>query len=99
MMIEESDFQIIPQKNSRCAFDLKFLDKEVFKIYAYGIPIKEIIQRIALNRIHTKYLENTLNTGQFLIEFRTELKKLDYIIDKYFIFKNNKFWLLPEYIN
>ena len=64
MIIEESDFRLIPVKESGLLFDLELLkvinkgkenERTEFKNIAYGITIESALKYIANARINAKY--------------------------------------------
>lgn len=83
MIIEESDFRLIPVKDSGDKFDLELLrvinkgkdtERREFKNVAYGITIESAMRYIANARI----LENNSDT----LDLKTYLKKYKEIIDE-----------------
>lgn len=82
MIIEESDFRLIPVKDSGDRFDLELLkvvnkgketERQEFKNVAYGVTIESAIKYIANARVSTNNPES--------IDLKTYLKEYKKIID------------------
>lgn len=83
MIIEESDFRLIPVRDSGNKFDLELLrvinkgketERREFKNVAYGVTFESAIRYIINNRI----LENNSDN----IDLKTYLKEYKEIIDE-----------------
>lgn len=82
MIIEESDFRLIPVKDSGDRFDLELLkvvnkgketERQEFKNVAYGVTIESAIKYIANARVSINNPES--------IDLKTYLKEYKKIID------------------
>lgn len=82
MIIEESDFRLIPVKDSGDRFDLELLkvvnkgketERQEFKNVAYGVTIESAIKYIANARVSAKNPKS--------IDLKTYLKEYKKIID------------------
>ena len=82
MIIEESDFRLIPVKDSGDRFDLELLkvvnkgketERQEFKNVAYGVTIESAIKYIANARVSANNPES--------IDLKTYLKEYNKIID------------------
>lgn len=82
MIIEESDFRLIPVKDSGDRFDLELLkvvnkgketERQEFKNVAYGVTIESAIKYIANARVSANNPES--------IDLKTYLKEYKKIID------------------
>lgn len=80
MIIEESDFRLIPCENS---FDLELLytvnkgkknERKEFKNVAYGLQLDNAIQRIIMYRLNNKF--ETVTLKEFLKEYKDQLSKI-----------------------
>lgn len=78
MVIEESDFRLIPVKESGLLFDLELLkvinkgkenERTEFKNIAYGITIESALKYIANARINAKY-NDSISLKQYLQEYK-----------------------------
>ena len=78
MIIEESDFRLIPVKESGLLFDLELLkvinkgkenERTEFKNIAYGITIESALKYIANARINAKY-DDSISLKQYLQEYK-----------------------------
>lgn len=78
MIIEESDFRLIPVKESGLLFDLELLkvinkgkenERTEFKNIAYGITIESALKYIANARINSKY-NDSISLKQYLQEYK-----------------------------
>lgn len=78
MIIEESDFRLIPVKEAGLLFDLELLkvinkgkenERTEFKNIAYGITIESALKYIANARINAKY-NNSISLKQYLQEYK-----------------------------
>lgn len=78
MIIEESDFRLIPVKESGLLFDLELLkvinkgkenERTEFKNIAYGITIESALKYIANARINAKY-NDSISLKQYLQEYK-----------------------------
>ena len=78
MVIEESDFRLIPVKESGLLFDLELLkvinkgkenERTEFKNIAYGITLESALKYIANARISSKY-EGSISLQQYLQEYK-----------------------------
>ena len=78
MIIEESDFRLIPVKESGWLFDLELLkvinkgkenERTEFKNIAYGITIESALKYIANARINAKY-NDSISLKQYLQEYK-----------------------------
>ena len=78
MVIEESDFRLIPVKESGLLFDLELLkvinkgkenERTEFKNIAYGITIESALKYIANARISAKY-NDSISLKQYLQEYK-----------------------------
>lgn len=87
MIIEESDFRLIPINDCGNLFDLELLkiinkgkdnERKEFKNVAYGLKLESALQYVANARIAEKNL-NTIDLKTYLQEYKSivnELKKL-----------------------
>lgn len=78
MVIEESDFRLIPVKESGLLFDLELLkvinkgkenERTEFKNIAYGITIESALKYIANARINSKH-NDSISLKQYLQEYK-----------------------------
>lgn len=78
MIIEESDFRLIPVKESGLLFDLELLkvinkgkenERTEFKNIAYGITLESALKYIANARINSKY-NDSISLKQYLQEYK-----------------------------
>ena len=78
MIIEESDFRLIPVRESGLLFDLELLkvmnkgkenERAEFKNIAYGITIESALKYIANARINAKY-NDSISLKQYLQEYK-----------------------------
>lgn len=78
MVIEESDFRLIPVKESGLLFDLELLkvinkgkenERTEFKNIAYGVTIESALKYIANARINAKY-NDSISLKQYLQEYK-----------------------------
>lgn len=78
MIIEESDFRLIPVKESGLLFDLELLkvinkgkenERTEFKNIAYGVTIESALKYIANARINAKY-NDSISLKQYLQEYK-----------------------------
>ena len=85
MIIEESDFRLIPIDESSPKFDLELLytvrpnGKEVrkeFKNVAYGRCLDHAIKKIAQYRVACKHENEVINLLTYFKEFTEELNSL-----------------------
>ena len=85
MIIEESDFKLIPVSESNPMFDLELLytikpkgkEKRLeFKNAAYGVSLEAAIKKIIQYRICSKHKEDAINLQTYLSEFKQQLKDL-----------------------
>lgn len=84
MIIEESDFKLIPVSESSSLFDLELLytvnkgksnERTEFRNAGYGFTLPSAIRKVIMNRIENKHESISLKT--FLKEFKDEVDKLD----------------------
>ena len=84
MIIEESDFRLIPVKESGLLFDLELLkvinkgkenERTEFKNIAYGITIESALKYIANARINAKY-NDSISLKQYLQEYKDVINSI-----------------------
>ena len=85
MVIEESDFRLIPISDSSTKYDLELLYKIQskgkdarleFKNVAYGISLDYAIKKIAHYRVSCKHKEEAIVLLTYFKEFKEELDSL-----------------------
>ena len=85
MIIEESDFRLIPVKESGLLFDLELLkvinkgkenERTEFKNIAYGISLDHAVHRIAQYRVNQKHKNEAITLLTYFKEFKEELDSL-----------------------
>ena len=85
MVIEESDFRLIPISDSDPKYDLELLYKIQskgkdarleFKNVAYGIGLEHAIKKIAHYRVCCKHNEEAIRLLTYFKEFKEELDSL-----------------------
>lgn len=84
MIIEESDFRLIPVKESGLLFDLELLkvinkgkenERTEFKNIAYGITLESALKYIANARISAKH-EGSISLQQYLQEYKDVINSI-----------------------
>ena len=82
MIIEETDFRLIPISEENPMFDLELLytvrpkgkeERQEFKNVAYGISIDHAIRKIAHYRISCKHNDEAIKLLTYFKEFKEEL--------------------------
>lgn len=85
MVIEESDFRLIPISESSPLYDLELLYKisprgkesrMEFKNVAYGITLESAIKRIAHYKVHCNHSDEVIKLQAYLKEFTEALESL-----------------------
>lgn len=85
MVIEGTDFRLIPIDDSTPRFDLELLYKirprggeprTEFKNVAYGIQLDTAIKRIAQYRVSNKLGESAVSLENYFKEFKQEVEEL-----------------------
>lgn len=85
MLIEESDFRLIPMSDDSNFWDLEFLHtvksrtggtRQEFKNAAYGLTLESAIKRIVHYRCINKCKNDALNMNEYLKLYRQELQNL-----------------------
>lgn len=85
MVIEESDFRLIPISDSDPKYDLELLYKiqskgkearSEFKNVAYGISLDYAVKKIAHYRVSCKHKEEAIALLTYFKEFKEELDSL-----------------------
>ena len=84
MIIEESDFRLIPIKEAGLLFDLELLkvinkgkenERTEFKNIAYGITLESALKYIANARISAKH-EGSISLQQYLQEYKDVINSI-----------------------
>ena len=85
MVIEESDFRLIPISESSPLYDLELLYKisqrgkesrMEFKNVAYGITLESAIKRIAHYKVYCNHSDEVIKLQAYLKEFTEALESL-----------------------
>lgn len=84
MIIEESDFRLIPIKEAGLLFDLELLkvinkgkenERTEFKNIAYGVTLESALKYIANARINSKH-EGSISLQQYLQEYKDVINSI-----------------------
>lgn len=91
MIIEESDFKLIPVNDESPIFDLELLyvikpkkgePRKEFKNAGYGLSLKYAIKKIIAYRISSKYPDKTIiSLKEYLKNFKEECSKIEKLIN------------------
>lgn len=85
MVVEESDFRLIPCNENSSLFDLELIyvvnkgksnERSEFRNAGYGFTLESAIRKIIMNRIKNKCGEETISLKEFLLEFKEEVTKI-----------------------
>ena len=85
MVIEESDFRLIPISESSPLYDLELLytisprgkeSRMEFKNVAYGITLESAIKRIAHYKVYCNHSDEVIKLQAYLKEFTEALESL-----------------------
>lgn len=91
MIIQESDFRLIPVSNSDTIFDLELLQtikpkskeaRQEFKNVAYGITLVNALAKVAQYRVCCKHLEEAISIKEYVKEYKNSLKSLERLINE-----------------
>lgn len=85
MIIEGTDYRLIPIDDSTPRFDLELLykvkprngeERTEFKNVAYGVQLDAAIRRIAQYRVTNKIGELSIPLEKYFLEFKREIEEL-----------------------
>jgi hypothetical protein len=85
MIIEESDFKLIPIDDCSQIFDLELLytvkprngePRQVFKNAGYGLTLENAVRKILHYRVDCKHKGEAIKLRSYYLEFKEELNKL-----------------------
>lgn len=88
MIIEESDFKLIPAKDGSPYWDLELLYevksksgvKKEFKPSGYSYKLETAIKKIINYRIISSHKEEAISMYSYLKEYKKEVNKLHYLL-------------------
>lgn len=88
MVIEESDFRLIPVNETSSMVDLELLytvnkgkanERTEFRNAGYGMSLDRAIRNVVMYRVNNKHDNDSIDLKTFLKEFKEEVAKIEQI--------------------